>query len=219
MKKNIVFITIFLMGFLLCSSLWAFNNPVSSVLSWVKDRWSSEPAPSVPLRTVQPLVELKESQVPLVCHNKRELVFENDIPEFFDMLKDDPQYKDVPSLIDQTIIVNGMPITPGTQAKVMVFDNQFYIGIKLHKGVAKLIYAMKQGTLKGLLMRLLKNIEPWILWQCSSIVVTVPETMDHVMLSDVILSVYDHVQDLNAVNQRFKWLLIVDISLNEKINL
>jgi hypothetical protein len=153
-----------------------------------------------------------------VIHTKRQVLFENNIPQFFEALRGDPDYADVPSLIDQTIMVNGKAISPGTSADITIEDDKGVVTIKLHKGFAKLIYAMEQGFLRGILMKLLKRMDPWIQWQYS-VTFTLNKDIDFVQLSDLVLAAYNKSLDQNAVNHRFKWILVVDLSLNETVDL
>jgi hypothetical protein len=149
---------------------------------------------------------------------QRTVLFENNIREFFEALGDDPVYADLPNLIDSTIVVNGKALTPGSGARITLQNGLGVVTIKLHKGIAKLIYAMQQGILKGLLIDLLKYVEPWLQWQYS-VTFRINDDIDCIQLSDLVLAAYNKSLDENAVNHRFKWILVVDLSLNEVVDL
>lgn len=189
---------------------------IMNSLRWLIQRVANKPVARCratgDLETVQPV------HVNPVKHTSREVLFINNIPEFFDALKDDPEYADMPSLIDQTIMVNGKALMPGSSADITIEDDKGVVTIKLHKGFAKLIYAMQQGTLRGILMKLLKRIDPWIQWQYS-VTFTIHKDIDCIQLSDLVLAAYNKSLDQNAVNHRFKWILVVDLSLNETVDL
>jgi hypothetical protein len=192
---------------------------VTNVLRWVKQKFVrhsvSRGAPMVAPDTAEdafgePIVPSKR-QV-------RSVRFENNIPRFFDSLKDDPAYAEVPSLMDQTILVNGRAILPGTTAEIEIENGKGVVTIKLHKGFSKLIYAMQKGPLRGILVYLLSRIEPWIQWQYN-VTFAINEDIDSIQLSELVLVAYDKSQDQNAVNHRFQWILVVDLSLNETVEL
>ena len=189
---------------------------VTTALKWVKQKFASKHvARDVAMEVAEPIVAIPATPIE---HTIRTVLFENNIPQFFDALKDDPAYADLPNLMDQTIIVNGKAIMPGTSSEITIEDGRGMVTIKLHKGFAKIIYAMQQGTLRGILMKLLKHVEPWLQWQYS-VPFTINKDIDFVQLSDLVLSAYNKSLDQNAVNQRFKYILVVDLSLNEPIDL
>ena len=213
-------------GMLFLSIFFAVNiySPVYPVnlvnaLRWVKQKFVGRP---VTRAMAQNNFEPIEVPVPDSHRNcwtvRREILFENNMPQFFDLLKDDPSYANVPALIDQTICINGQAILPGTSARIMLENNRGVVTIKLHKGFAKLIYAMQQGALRGVLMKLLKQMEPWLQWQYSA-PFTINDDIDYIQLSDLVLAAYNKSLDQSAVNHRFKWILVVDLSLNETIDL
>lgn len=189
---------------------------VMNTLRWLKQKFASHPVTRG--IAMSDLETVAAAPVQPVKHTKREILFENNIPQFFDELKDNPDYADMPNLIDQTIMVNGKAILPGTNADITIEDDKGVVTIKLHKGFAKLIYAMQQGTLRGILMKLLKRIDPWIQWQYS-VTFTINKDMDFVQLSDLVLAAYNKSLDQNAVSHRFNWMLVVDLSLNETVEL
>jgi hypothetical protein len=120
--------------------------------------------------------------------------------------------------MDQTILVNGRAILPGTTAEIEIENGKGVVTIKLHKGFSKLIYAMQKGPLRGILVYLLSRIEPWIQWQYN-VTFAINEDIDSIQLSELVLVAYDKSQDQNAVNHRFQWILVVDLSLNETVEL
>lgn len=189
-------------------------------LRWLKQRFTGRP---VVTRSVG-IAEIKGQNISVpitetkMQHSKRDITFENNIPDFFDALKDEPAYKDLPNLIDQAIIVEGKSIAPGTSSVLTIHDNQCLVTIRLYKGIAKLIYSMEHGTLRGILLRLLKHIEPWIQWQYH-LVCNISPDVDLVQLSDIILQAYTQAQDSGAVNHRFKWVLVVELSLNKELTI
>lgn len=189
---------------------------IDSTIRWLKQRFSSRP--------VTRGIELDDTEtvqaVPVksVEHTQREVLFENNIQELFKALKDDPRYADVPNLIDESIIVNGKALAPGSKAEIVIEDGKGVMTIKLRKGFSKLIYAMQQGTLRGILMKLLKSIDPWLEWRYN-VTFTVNKDIDFVQLSDLVLAAYNKAQDESAVNHRFKYILVVDLSLNETVDL
>jgi hypothetical protein len=151
-------------------------------------------------------------------HSSRLVIFENNLPQYFEILKEDPQYAEIPNLIDQTIIVNGQEVAPGTSAQIMVEDNRAIVTIRLYKGCAKLIFAMMQGPLRSILVKLLKHtMEPWLQWQYK--VACNIRDLDYVQLIDVVLNAYEKSQKANAVGHRFSWMLLVELLLNETIDL
>lgn len=189
---------------------------VPNIFTWLRQKFASKTVSRItPAKDVE--ITLEEPMAPVI-HTKRQVLFENNIPQFFEALKGDPDYADVPSLIDQTIMVNGKAIMPGTGADIPIEDDKGVVTIKLHKGFAKLIYAMEQGVLRGILIKLLKFIDPCIQWQYS-VTFTLNKDIDFVQLSDLVLAAYNKSLDQNAVNHRFKWILVVDLSLNETVDL
>lgn len=155
-------------------------------------------------------------ELPIV-HSFREVTFVNNLGELFDALKDDPYYRELPNLIDQNIIVNGKTIMPGTSSTLLIEDNHCIVTINLYQGMVKIIYAMQQGVLKGILMKLLKHIEPWLQWQYT-FACHINEDLDSINLSDVVLSAYNQAQDLGSVNTQFSFSLLVKMALNQPID-
>jgi hypothetical protein len=210
--------TLICIGVLLTATIQTAVLPLSIVntLRWLKQRLITQPMTRGFAHDgfVVTVPETAEA----VSHTSRSITFENNIPEFFDALKGSPDYEDLPNLIDQTIIVNGKSIMPGTSTTMTIDDDQFLVTIKLYKGIAKLIYAMEHGTLRGILMRLLKQLDPWIQWQYN-FSCRVNKDLDRMQLSDVVLAAYDQSRDLNAVNHRFKWVLVVELALNKELDL
>lgn len=213
-KKNaVLFLSIFFAA--------SVHNTVMSInimnsLRWLKQKFASHPVTrGVAADDLEMVVA---APVDRVEHLKRLVVFENNIPQLSERLKDDPESANVPNLIDQSVIVNGNAIAPGTSSEVIVEDNKVVITIKFYKGFAKLIYAMPQGALRGILMKLLKQIDPWIQWQYS-VVVNIGQDLEVVQLADLILLACQKLRDENTVNHRFKWILVVDLSLNETVDL
>lgn len=198
----------------------SFGLDILGPLRWLKQKFSSKPALT---RTIT-IQESDAQGLPIMhidkntCHTKREITFENNIPDFFDALKDEPAYKDLPNLIDQAIIVDGKSIAPGSTTVMTVHDDQCLVTIRLYKGIAKLIFSMEQGILRGILMHLLKHVEPWIQWQYH-LICKISKDIDHVQLSDIILQAYIQAQDSSAVNHRFKWVLVVELSLNKELTI
>ena len=189
---------------------------VIDTMRWVKNKLVSSPATrSVPVCDAQ--IDLEVPVVP-VQRVMRAVTFENNLPQYFDYLKEDERYAEVPNLIDQTIIVNGQEVVPGSRVNIMVEDNKAIITIRLYKGCAKLIFAMMQGPLRSILMKLIKHtMEPWLQWQYK--VVCNIHDLDYVQLSDVVLNAYEKSQNTNAVGHRFSWMLLVELLLNETIDL
>ncbi len=151
-------------------------------------------------------------------HVARGVTFENNIPEYLALLKSDPEYADLENLIDPTIIVNGKAVAPGSCETIAIEDDQCLVTIRLHKGMAKLIYAMNHGALRGVLVQLLKRMERWTQWQYT-LVCHIGTGLDRIQLSNIILEAYSKAKDSRSVNQRFKWILVVELSLNEKIDI
>lgn len=213
-KKSVLFFMSIVFG--LCIS--TITEPISfgRAIQWVKHRFTSSSATRT-VNTEDIIVVPAVQQAPVV-HVQRTVLFENNMREFFDVLSDDPAYAELPNLIDSTIVVNGKSLTPGSSAEVTVQDGLGVVTIKLHKGIAKLIYAMQQGALKGVLISLLKYVEPWLQWQYS-VTFRINDDIDCVQLSDLVLAAYNKSLDENAVNHRFKWILVVDLSLNEVVDL
>lgn len=152
-----------------------------------------------------------------IIHSFREVTFVNNLGELFDALKDDPYYCELPNLIDQNIIVNGRTIMPGTSSMLLIEDNRCIVTINLYQGMVKIIYAMQQGVLKGILMQLLKHIEPWLQWQYA-FACHINEDLDCINLSDIVLSAYNQAQDLSAVSTQFSFSLLVKMALTQPID-
>jgi hypothetical protein len=214
-KKSVIFFLSIFFSF----GVFTPVRPISAtnVLKWVKQKFASHPVTrsvAVP-EEVDPVDIIPARSV---VHSSRLITFENNIPQFFDTLKEDPAYAEVPAFIDQTIMVNGKAIMPGTSADINIEDGKGIVTIKLHKGFSKLIHAMQQGPLRGILIKLLKQIEPWVQWTYSARFTT-NDDLDSIQLSDLVLAAYDQSLDQSAVNHRFKYTLVVDLSLNEPINL
>jgi hypothetical protein len=188
-----------------------------SAMRWAKQKFVNRRpvAYDAGLIDMEPVVLVPSHPVE---HTKRIVLFENNIPQFFDVIKDDPAYADAPTLIDQTMIVNGKDILPGTSTEITIEDGTFVVTIRLYKGFAKLIYAMQKGALRGILMELLKHMEPWLKWQYN-VKFAVKDDVDFIQLSDLVLIAYNKSLDQNAVNHRFKSFLLVDLWLNEIIDL
>jgi hypothetical protein len=212
-KLMILFMSIV---FGLCISTTTEPISLKRAIQWVRHKFTGSPVAGT-LNTENIIVIPAVPQAPVV-HVQRTVLFENNMRDFFDALSDDPAYAELPNLIDSTIIVNGKSLTPGSRAEITVQDGFGVVTIKLHKGIAKLIYAMQQGALKGVLMSLLKYVEPWLQWQYS-VTFRINDDIDCVQLSDLVLAAYNKSLDENAVNHRFKWILVVDLSLNEVVDL
>ncbi len=214
MKKYMMLCLSIIMLMFMYTTVKPFD--IGNTIRWLKQRFSSRP--------VTRGIELDDTEtvqaVPVksVEHTQREVLFENNIQELFKALKDDPRYADVPNLIDESIIVNGKALAPGSNAEIVIEDGKGVMTIKLRKGFSKLIYAMQQGTLRGILMKLLKSIDPWLEWRYN-VTFTVNKDIDFVQLSDLVLAAYNKAQDESAVNHRFKYILVVDLSLNETVDL
>jgi hypothetical protein len=208
-KLMILFMSIV---FGLCISTTTEPISLRRAIQWVRHKFTGSPVAGT-LNTENIIGIPTVPQAP-VAHVQRTVLFENNMRDFFD----DPAYAELPNLIDSTIIVNGKSLTPGSRAEITVQDGFGVVTIKLHKGIAKLIYAMQQGALKGVLMSLLKYVEPWLQWQYS-VTFRINDDIDCVQLSDLVLAAYNKSLDENAVNHRFKWILVVDLSLNEVVDL
>jgi len=213
-KKSVLLFMSIVFGLCICTT----TEPIGlrRAIEWVKHRFIGSPV-TRNVHTEDIIVIPAVQQAPVV-HVQRTVLFENNMREFFDALSDDPAYAELPNLIDSTIVVNGKSLTPGSSAEVVVQDGLGVVTIKLHKGIAKLIYAMQQGALKGVLMNLLRYVEPWLQWQYS-VTFRINDDIDYVQLSDLVLAAYNKSLDENAVNHRFKWILVVDLSLNEVVDL
>lgn len=200
-------------------------------LRWVKNRLVVRPIArgivSDELAAIVP--ELQEK----IEHTVRSVTFENNIPDFFEALSEDPTYKDIPDLIDPVIKVNGKAIKPGTCATIAVVDNQCIVTLALR---AELICAMDHGILKNILIYMLKTIgkaldkalgkainkaidkavDSSVCWTIS-VPCDIRSDFDVVQLSDVVLAAYSEAQDLSAVSLRLTDLLGVDFLLKNKL--
>ena len=212
-KSMVLFLSISLVA---CGTTTIKPIGVVDSLRWLKQKFVRQPAArAVDMGEVAAVAPVPAEPVE---HTRRDILVENNIPQFFEVLRDNPAYADLPTLIDQTITVNGKAMMPGTSSDITIEDGKCTITIKLHKGFAKLIYAMQQGALRGILMKLLKRIDPWIQWQYS-VTFTINKDIDFLQLSDLVLAAYNKSLDQSAVNHRFKWILVVDLSLNETVEL
>lgn len=211
-KYGMLFIGIFF-GMFLCLPVKPVN--MSDVYRWLKYKIVSRP--------INKGVNEVPVEVPTVVHepiqhSRRQVIFLNNMRELFDTLKDDPAYAELPNLIDSTVIVGGQALTPGSSMDIMIEDDMIVVTIKLYKGIAKLIHAMEQSALKGILISLLNRIEPWVQWQYS-VRFRISKNIDAVQLSDLVLAAYNKALNEKGVNHRFKWILVVDLSLNETVDL
>jgi hypothetical protein len=213
-KKSIVFLcSIF---FLVGSYTSVKSYSVVDTLRWVKEKFVCRPV----VRNAAVCDAQIDIVVPVepVQHTSRSVTFENNLPQYFEGLNADGRYAEVPNFIDQTIIVNGQEVMPGTSAQIMVEDNKVTITIRLYKGCAKLIFAMMKGPLRSILMKLLKHtMDPWLQWHYK--VVCNVHDLEYVQLSDVVLNAYEKSQNANAVGHRFSFMLLVELLLNEVIDL
>lgn len=218
MKNNMMLVFGMVIVLSLHTSMCALG--ILSPLRWLKQKFTRQPTITRTISEQEPhsrnvSVNYDEHSAVIV---KKDVLFENNIPDFFEALAEDPQYKDLPNLVDQSVIVNGICVKPGSCETIAVHNNQFMITIKLYKGIAKLIYSMEQGTMRGILLRLLNHIEPWIQWQYN-LTCNINKDVNCVELADIILQAYAQALDGNAVNHRFKWVLVVELSLNKELNI
>lgn len=202
-----------------------FSLEIMKPLRWLKNKFSARP---VITRVIDKQEIMDESiypenfvaidTTPMVVHDTRKITFTNNMPDIIMTLKDDPKYKKLLDLVDQEIIVNGKNITAGQSADIEVYDDLCMVTIKLRSGIAQLIYAMEQGTMRGILLLLIKHIEPWIQWQYR-VMCKIRKNVDSFDMFDIIAQASDQIKDTSAVNHRFKWVLVVELSLNKELTI
>jgi hypothetical protein len=200
----------------------AYSFGVVDSLRWVKQRIVGPRVTAGHVtRSVAAPNEQEDLMPPIepVKYEGRIVTFENNIMQCFEDIKDNPMYADAPALINPTIVVNGQEVAPDVQAQIMTDNGKGFIIIRLYKACAKQIYAMQQGPLRTVLMKLLKyTMEPWLQWQYK--VRFDVHDLEYVQLSDLVLNAYQRAIEHNAaVNHSFKWILLVELSLNETIEL
>ncbi len=212
----------------LCSLLGALFycisvDSIALPIQWIKNKVTK--TYKIPKRDLAILDKAVANHTSSARGKMREVVFDNNITDFFAMLAEDPFYKNIHTLIDDTIIINGLAIPPYTQAPVTVYNEQCQVTLRLRHGmaayIAQFMTSVDRKLVKTLIAPLVRKITPMFLSfrQCATHF-HIPTEINNVALSDIVLTAYGQLQvDASNLKYKLQWPYFVDLEYRKVLSL